>query len=466
KQFTEAWWPGAVYIKDTFIAKAWEDISSLSERTVFECSAAEVSHVQAHLRNGRRCSAEKAFLRPAAARSNLKILTNSRVVQILIDPFTKKAYGAQYAKDKQYFNVFAKKEVIVSAGGLNSPQLLMLSGIGPKEDLEQLDIPVIADLPVGKKMYDHPAFLGLTYEINQNIVLVQDEIFGNVTEVFKFWKLGTGALTCTGGVEGLLYFKSKVSDDPDPLNPDVELIFLAGTIAADNGQLYTKLFNVPRDTYDRIWKRYEKKASISRRRTKYAYLKLPLNRQINESPAYNIAKNCAIANILEIMPMLTHPKSFGFVKLASKNPFRWPKYYANFLSDPQNHDIKTFIAAIREIQRISTSPTLKQLGATIVRTPLPGCEHLVFDSDEYWECGLRSLTSSVWHQVSTCKMGPKADPEAVVNNKGEVYGVENLRVADTSIIPFPLSAHTTGPSYMIGERISDFIKDKWEANTI
>ncbi|XP_072399341.1 glucose dehydrogenase [FAD, quinone]-like [Diabrotica undecimpunctata] len=389
-----------------------------------------VSHVQAHLRNGRRCSAEKAFLRPAAARSNLKILTNSRVVQILIDRFTKKAYGVQYAKDKQYFNVFAKKEVIVSAGGLNSPQLLMLSGIGPKEDLEQLDIPVIADLPVGKKMYDHPAFLGLTYEINQNIVLVQDEIFGNVTEVFKFWKLGTGALTCTGGVEGLLYFKSKVSDDPDPLNPDVELIFLAGTIAADNGQLYTKLFNVPRDTYDRIWKIYEKK------------------------PAY------------QIMPMLTHPKSFGFVKLASKNPFRWPKYYANFLSDPQNHDIKTFIAAIREIQRISTSPTLKQLGATIVRTPLPGCEHLVFDSDEYWECGIRSLTSSVWHQVSTCKMGPKADPEAVVNNKGEVYGVENLRVADTSIIPFPLSAHTTGPSYMIGERISDFIKDKWEANTV
>ncbi|CAG9840221.1 unnamed protein product [Diabrotica balteata] len=330
-----------------------------------------VSYVQAHLRNGRRCSAEKAFLRPAAARSNLKILTNSRVVQILIDLFTKKAYGVQYAKDKKYFNVFAKREVIVSAGGLNSPQLLMLSGIGPREDLEQL-----------------------------------------------------------GGVEGLLYFKSKVSDDPDPLYPDVELIFLAGTIAADNGHLYTKLFNVPRDTYDRIWKMYEKK------------------------PAY------------QIMPMLTHPKSFGFIKLASKNPFRWPKYYANFLSDPQNHDIKTFIAAIREIQRISTSPTLKQLGATIVRTPLPGCEHLVFDSDEYWECGLRSLTSSVWHQVSTCKMGPRGDPEAVVNNRGEVYGVENLRVADTSIIPFPLSAHTTGPSYMIGERVSDFIKDKWKANTV
>ncbi|CAH1113138.1 unnamed protein product [Psylliodes chrysocephalus] len=97
-----------------------------------------VSYVQAHLRNGRRCSAEKAFLRPVATRPNLKILTNSRVVEILIDPDSKKAYGIKYARKKKYYYAFANKEVISSAGGLNSPQLLMLSGIGPKQHLDEL----------------------------------------------------------------------------------------------------------------------------------------------------------------------------------------------------------------------------------------------------------------------------------------------------------------------------------------
>ncbi|CAG9864663.1 unnamed protein product [Phyllotreta striolata] len=295
-----------------------------------------VSYVQAHLRNGRRCSADKAFLRPVMDRKNLKILTNSRVVKILIDPVTKETYGVKFAKRKKYYYAFAKKEVISSAGGLNSPQLLMLSGVGPKDHLEELDIPVLADLPVGKKMYDHSTFLGILFEINQKIVFVYDEVITSIKEITDFAVLGKGQITSIGGVEALLYFKSNVSTDPDPLYPDMEFIVLGASISADNGVIMRKMFNIPIETYNKIWKKYE------------------------TTPAY------------QIMPMLVHPRSVGYIKLKSKNPFHWPKSYANFFSDPENHDIKTYIAAIREMQRLNRTPTMRKLGATLITIPIPG----------------------------------------------------------------------------------------------
>lgn len=97
----------------------------------------------------------------------------------------------------------------------------------------------------------------------------------------------------------------------------------------------------------------------------------------------------------------------------------------------------------------------------IKRIPFPGCEHFVFDTNEYWECAARSMTISIHHQSSTCKMGPHTDPEAVVDHKLRVHGIKNLRVADTSIIPVTLSAHTNAPSIMIGEKLSDILKEDW-----
>lgn len=70
--------------------------------------------------------------------------------------------------------------------------------------------------------------------------------------------------------------------------------------------------------------------------------------------------------------MLLHPKSFGYIRLKSKNPFHWPKFYANFFSDPDNHDVKTFIASVREIEKIIQSPSMQRYGAALVRTPIPG----------------------------------------------------------------------------------------------
>lgn len=107
---------------------------------------------QGTIRRGSRCSTAKAFLRPVRKRKNLHIAMHSHVMQILIDPITYQAYGVKFERKGKIYIIRANKEVILSAGAVNSPQILMLSGVGPKEHLSQLGIPVISDLRVGDNL--------------------------------------------------------------------------------------------------------------------------------------------------------------------------------------------------------------------------------------------------------------------------------------------------------------------------
>lgn len=125
--------------------------------------------IQATNRRGKRCSTAKAFLRPVRHRSNLFISMHSRVLKIVIDPVTKIASAVRFEKLGQVYEIKAKKEIIVSAGSVNSPQLLMLSGVGPSAHLNSLGIPVIADLPVGNNLQDHIALGGMVFTVNKVI---------------------------------------------------------------------------------------------------------------------------------------------------------------------------------------------------------------------------------------------------------------------------------------------------------
>ncbi|KAJ8958497.1 hypothetical protein NQ318_002291, partial [Aromia moschata] len=230
-----------------------------------------------------------------------------------------------------------------------------------------------------------------------------------------------------GGIEALAYAKiNTTGDDPQDLSPNVEFIFVSGGLKTDRGLIYRRTLSITNEIYNAVWRPLENKC------------------------------------VFQVFPVLTHPKSYGYIELKSKNPYHWPVIYHKYFSDPQNQDVSTFIAAIREIQRISKSPSLKQYGVSIVSTPIPGCQNNIFDSDGYWECALRHITPTLNDQIGTCKMGPANDAEAVVNHKLRVYGVQNLRVADSSVIPLPLAAHTQGPAYMIGEKASDLIKEDWK----
>uniref|UniRef100_A0A6P7GCP7 Glucose dehydrogenase [FAD, quinone]-like n=1 Tax=Diabrotica virgifera virgifera TaxID=50390 RepID=A0A6P7GCP7_DIAVI len=104
-------------------------------------------------------------------------------------------------------------------------------------------------------------------------------------------------------------------------------------------------------------------------------------------------------------------------------------------------------------------PALQKVGARLVETPIPGCEGIVFNTDQYWECALRTIIGSYYHMVATCKMGPETDSEAVVDSNLKVYGIDKLRVVDTSVMPVTPSAHNMVPGYVIGEKGAILLKN-------
>lgn len=164
------------------------------------------SQTQANTRKGRRWSAAKAFLRSAHHRPNLSISKHSRVVKILIDPKSKVAYGVEFLKRNQRYRVYARKEVILSAGPIASPQLLMLSGVGPREHLEELRIPVIQDLRVGFNLHDHSVVNGLDFVVNQPITLSESTVQQPRYMIDYFFK-GSGPFT----IRKSLYIKISTS---------------------------------------------------------------------------------------------------------------------------------------------------------------------------------------------------------------------------------------------------------------
>lgn len=168
------------------------------------------SRAQATLRNGRRCSAAKAFIRPVIHRDNLHISMRSWVTKIIIDPVTKVATAVEFVKNKKRFRVRTRKEIILSAGTIASPQLLMLSGVGPRDHLQKFNIPVIQDLKVGYNLQDHVAFNGLEFLVDQPVTISEGNV-QNPIHVLNYVFRGSGPYTIPGGAEGLAFVKTSNS---------------------------------------------------------------------------------------------------------------------------------------------------------------------------------------------------------------------------------------------------------------
>lgn len=383
------------------------------------------SSVQSNLYNGKRFSAAKAFLHPFKSRSNLHILPYSRVTKINIDEKTKTAKSVEYVRNRLRHTVKAKKEIILSAGVFASPQLLMLSGIGPKNHLDELDIPVIQDLQVGQTMYDHVCFPGLIFLLNTTGVGIIESNVISPRHILDYLKYGEGPLTVTGGVEGLGYIKTKISEEATE-HPDVEFIFTAGGITSDASSSIRKGMKISDQFF----------------RAVYGNI---------------VEKEC-----WSIFPMLITPKSKGYIRLKDKNPFHWPKFYQDHFSDER--DLYTLVEGIKYVIKLSKTKAFQKFGSKLHDTHYPTCYDYDFGTDEYWICAARTLSTTLHHQIATCKMGPVSDPEAVVDNELKVHGIKRLRVADTSVIPKPLTAHTNAPAIMVGEKLSDILKKSWKGS--
>ncbi|CAB3246368.1 unnamed protein product, partial [Arctia plantaginis] len=386
-------------------------------------------NVQTTTSYGRRFSAAKVFLQKHKSRRNLHILPESTVTKVLINPQTMTAYGVDYVRHNVKHTVRVRKEVILSAGPIASPQLLMLSGIGPREHLQSVGVRVLKDMPVGQTLYDHICFPGAVFELNSTGLSFNEVRIVNIPNVVKWLRNGNSEISTPGGVEGIGYIKTPVSDDPEPV-PDIELINIGGSITSDGGggsKAVRRGMRIRDDVFDLAFGEVEK-----------------------------LSKDTWSA-----FPMLLHPKSFGRIELKDSNPFSHPKMYGNYLTHPQ--DVATFVAAIRHIQALAATPAFQRIGAKMVKADYPLCRGMVYDSDEYWECALRTLTATLHHQIATCRMGPVGDPLAIVDPELRVHGVRRLRVVDSSIIPRTISAHTSAPAMMIGEKAADMIKWSWNS---
>nr|XP_027206968.1 glucose dehydrogenase [FAD, quinone]-like [Penaeus vannamei] len=376
---------------------------------------------QGTIRRGSRCSTSKAFIRPVRLRKNLHVAMYSFVTKILIDEYTKRAYGVKFLRNGRAHVAHARKEIIVSAGAINSPQLLMLSGIGPKNHLYSHGIPVIQDLPVGHNLQDHIGTGGLVFLIDQQVSLVQTR-YENLPSVLKYAMFGSGPLTVLGGVEGIAFVKTKFTNYTDDW-PDIEFHFISGSPASDGGRQIRKVHGLS----EKVWQQMFKPISFR--------------------------------DSWSVYPMLLRPKSRGYITLRSASPFDKPYITHNYLTDPQ--DVKVMIEGIKIALALAETKAFKKFGSRFYTRPMPGCEYATPWTDEYWECLARSYTSTIYHPVGTCKMGPYWDPEAVVDPELKVYGISGLRVADASIMPTLVSGNTNAPVIMIGEMVSDMIKKYW-----
>ncbi|XP_071448676.1 glucose dehydrogenase [FAD, quinone]-like [Hetaerina americana] len=375
---------------------------------------------QGTIRRGSRCSTAKAFLRPVRLRKNLHIALNAHVTRIMMDAGHMRAYGIEFVRDGRRQVVRARKEVVLSAGALNTPQIMMLSGIGPKEHLRQFGIPVLRDLRVGDNMQDHVGMAGLTFLIDLPVAIVQNRLPATAaTTQYVFQE--RGPMTVLGGVEGLGFITTKYANSSD--YPDIQFHFAPASINSDGGLQVRKCLGLTDELYNAVY------APISNR------------------------------DAFTIIPLLLRPHSTGTVRLRSRDPRVYPAIDANYFHDPR--DIATLVEGVKFAVKLSRTKAFARYGTRLHTIPIPGCRHFEFASDAYWECAIRHISMTIYHPVGTCKMGPAYDPTAVVDPRLRVYGVHGLRVIDASVIPNMVSGNTNAPVIMVAEKGSDLIKEDW-----
>ncbi len=369
-----------------------------------------ITNSMATLRRGVRSSTATAYLVPLKTRQNLAILKETFVTRLLIEGET--VVGVEVYKNGDYKNIFCRKEVVLSAGTIASAQLLMLSGIGPKEHLQNLGINVIKELKVGYNLQDH--FFNFATYFKLNGISLHKETELEVIYKYLTKRVGLGSIASNL----VLFVDTTLKNE---MFPDVQFIFAPWHPNSSSPGMFLGAQNVEFDVKNEIVE--------ANRET---YLLVPL-------------------------PQLLRPKSRGRIWLSSANPFDDPKIESGYLS--HDDDLNTMIRAQKFLNTLKKAKSFQN--CTLWRPKVQECSHFELDTDEYYECYIRNLGSTMNHILGTCKMGPASDPEAVVNPRLKVHGVDGLRVADASIMPHIISGNINIPVIMIGEKAADLIKEDW-----
>lgn len=373
---------------------------------------------QGTVRRGARCSTAKAFLSSARDRPNLHVITFAYVTKVLFNEF-KRAVGVQFDRFSLTHFVYARKEIVLSGGSVNTPQLLMLSGIGPKSHLMAHGIPVIADLPVGENLQDHIYPGGIHFTFEGKYSFIQRRIV-SIPNIISYFASGRGPLTTFGGVEGLGFINTKYANKSDDW-PDFEIHMVTGGPTSDDGQTFRRVQGFTREMWEQVYKPYIKFDTFS------------------------------------MYPVMLRPKSVGNIKLRSSSPYDPPIIDPKYFNNPE--DILATVDAMKISIAVGLTPPFQKMKARLFETTFPGCEGYIKWSDEYLACVARTYTATIYHPVGTAKMGAPSDPTAVVDPELRVLGgVKGLRVVDCSIMPKIVSGNTNSVAIMISEVASDLIK--------
>jgi len=340
---------------------------------------------------GRRVSAAGAYIHPLRGAPNLRVLTGVRVLRVLVEGG--RAIGLEVLSGGSRRRVHATREVVLSAGTVGSPHLLMLSGIGPADSLRAQAIPVVADLPgVGQNLQDHllvrvehdcrlPVTLHRLTRIDRAVLALARALATGSGPAARF-PLDAGAV-----------FRSA----PERDLPDLQAHFLPGLSTAT--------------------------------------LRLPFRNAASGGHGF-------FANVYQL-----RPESRGEIVLDPADPLAPPRIRPRYLSAPA--DLPVLRRGVRRLREILSQPALERYRGK-ERSPGPALQ-----SDADLDAWIRSTASTVFHPVGTCRMGH--GPQAVVDGRLRVHGIDGLRVADASIMPSLPGCNTNAPSMMIGSRAADFL---------
>ncbi len=347
-------------------------------------------------KGGLRQSTARAYLHPAMRRGNLQVETRALATRIVFDG--RRASCVEYMRGNTRHVARARREVLLAAGSVNSPKLLQLSGIGPFRLLKAHGIAVVRDHPgVGRNLQDH---------------LCIDHLYRARVPTLN-QQLGSWRGKIAAGLRYVLFRKG-----PLALSVNQGGGFVRSRAALDrpNMQIYF--------------------SPLSYTRTPPG--KRPLMRP-DPFPGF----------LLSAQPC--RPSSRGHVEIASNDPAEPPAIFPNSLST--EHDVREMIEGARLLRRLAAAPSL---GAVIEAEMLPGPG--VRTDDEHL-ADIRRRSSTVFHPVGTCRMGPDAQGD-VVDSDLRVYGIEGLRVIDASVFPTVTSGNTNAPTIMVAEKGADLVLGK------
>lgn len=352
------------------------------------------------IRNGRRVSSASAFLRQAMARPNLRVLTRTQVLGLQWG-IGSQVTGVQVLHRGQRQHLRAQREVLLCGGAVNSPQLLMLSGIGAADALRTHKIAVKVDLPgVGQALQDHL------------LVRVEHRALHGVTldRLRRIDRAGWAML------QALIWGRGPAS-----------------TFPLEAGGLYK---SDPRLGAPDLQSHFLPALSSAALRLPYFSKVLPQDRGAG-----------FFSNVFQL-----RPHSVGSIELASHDPLAHPRIRPNYLAAPQDLPVlREGVKRLREIFRQSAFDRWR--GPELS----PGPEVKTDAQIDDW---IRAHADTVYHPTSSCRMGGDSDPMAVLDNQCRVRGVQGLRVIDASSLPRVTSGNTAAPVYMLAERMADVLRGR------